>query len=67
MNQGEALLDNVYQRYTFFFHYKKGKNMKVRAIDAIDSMGLGGYIDRDTGKYIPPQWYIERFEEMKGS
>ena len=41
--------------------------MKVRAIDAVDSMGLGGYIDRDTGKYIPPQWYIERFEEMKGS
>ena len=38
--------------------------MKIRMINALDSMRFGGYIDRETGTYIPPLWWLKRFEEM---
>ena len=39
--------------------------MKIRMIDALDSMRFGGYIDQETGTYIPPLWWLDRFDETK--
>ena len=33
--------------------------MKVALIDAIDLMGIGGYLDRQTGQYIRPKWQVD--------
>ena len=33
--------------------------MKVALIDVMDLMSLGGYLDRQTGKYIPPKWQAD--------
>lgn len=33
--------------------------MKIALIDAIDLLDHGGYIDRQTGKYIPPKWQAD--------
>ena len=33
--------------------------MAIRFIDAIDSMGNGGYIDLVQERYIPPKWFSE--------
>ena len=37
--------------------------MTIRFIDAIDSMGNGGYIDLLLERYIPPKWFSELCEE----
>lgn len=37
--------------------------MAVRLIDAVDSMGNGGYIDLVQERYIPPKWFSELCEE----
>ena len=37
--------------------------MAIRLIDAIDSMGNGGYIDLLKDRYIPPKWFSELCEE----
>ena len=36
--------------------------MAVRIIDAIDSMGNGGYIDLCNDRYIPPKWFSDLCE-----
>ena len=33
--------------------------MKVALVDVMDLMSLGGYLDRQTGKYIPPKWQAD--------
>ena len=37
--------------------------MAIRLIDAVDSMGNGGYIDLLQERYIPPMWFSELCEE----
>ena len=37
--------------------------MAIRLVDAIDSMGNGGYIDIIKNCYIPPKWFSELCEE----
>lgn len=37
--------------------------MAIHLIDAIDSMGNGGYIDLLKDRYIPPKWFSEQCEE----
>ena len=40
--------------------------MKLKLIDALDVMGMGGYIDLQTMEYIHPQWYTRKFEKERG-
>ena len=40
--------------------------MKLKLIDALDVLGMGGYIDLQTMEYIHPQWYTQKFEKERG-
>ena len=40
--------------------------MKIALIDVIDLMGIGGYWDRQTGKYIPPKWQADECYPERG-
>ncbi len=33
--------------------------MKAALLDVIDLMGIGGYLDRQTGQYIRPKWQVD--------
>ena len=40
--------------------------MKLRLINALDVLGMGGYIDLQTMEYIHPQWYTQKSEKERG-
>ena len=40
--------------------------MELKLIDALDVLGMGGYIDLQSMEYIHPQWYNQEFESEKG-
>ncbi len=52
-----------YDDIHFWFFNQRDYDMAIRLIDAVDSMGNGGYIDLLQDRYIPPKWFSELCEE----